>query len=340
MKSKTKNSGMLQRNNANKNVKTFNPMGDGDDYSKQEASCTQCLIETHPNNVDIKCQFEKIKNLILKSVKENNNLDTFDEFTLGLKHVVDIQALMQHTHTITNNKYNVLQLAAYFNLSNYVEYLLSSFPDIEPDISNEKTPSSIFLAVTKSNVKVVKVFIEHKIKNTTSPHIKTVRFDQIDAVYGRTLFHAMPLYFTENASLETIKVLLTEQNPVIVEELKRVVNLRDECNYTALDHAVISPILEYTKLLLNFGASITPHGDSGGEEILTQIPPEMLEDVLNNHCLKFLEPKKFQKFSSFNRLDLTSREIQEISVNFDFLAPTNNNIKGTGFNTALTCPQR
>ena len=211
---------------------------------------------------------------------------------------------------------NLLQELASRGLAKYVKYLFDTFPGMDPNASNIESPPAIFLAIKNSHPNVLQVFIDYRLEQHGFSKGKSVAFDSIDAYAGRNIFHSLPFHKSDMKSIQTAEKLFSIKNSEIRSELLKVINIRDCEGYTALDYAIISSTQAYMKMLLEFGASFAHHGE---DDVITKIPPEILENVLNKNCLKMVSLEKHMQDST------VYQQLEDgvcIAANFDFLLPT------------------
>ena len=250
-----------------------------------------------------------LKGFMWDALKHPEDMSILASFSSAINQIMHVTDLMY----AENGQFNLLQEAANCGLDQFVSCILSTFPSIEADWASQETPPPIFLALNNSHVQVVKVFIEHKIAHLEKPAINTVSFDCIDNSCGRNILHALPFHKQDEKSIEAAEEILMIEHPIIRSELMNVINLRDPDGHTALDYAVHSSTPDYMRMLLEFGASVTHHGE---EAVILKIPPAIIENVLNSKCLKSEDLDESPVIC-----DQLGEKVK-IIANFDFLAPT------------------
>ena len=141
-------------------------------------------------------------------------------------------------------------------------------------------------------------------------------------VVVRNIFHALPFHRSDMKSIMTAEKLFSIKNLAIKSELLKVINIRDVEGHTALDYAILSSTQSYMKMLVEFGASLAHQGP---EDVITKIPPEMVEHVLNTNCLTMVPLEKSMHGTNiYQQLE----DGVSISANFDFLIPTSKSMGG------------
>ena len=211
---------------------------------------------------------------------------------------------------------NLLQEVANRGMAKYVKYLLDTFPGIDPNSAGKGTPPAIFLAINNSHLDVLQVLIDHRQEQCGFIKNMSVAFDAIDTYTGRNIFHSLPFHKNDERSIQTAETIFSITNSEIRSELLKVINIRDCDGYTALDYALVSSTQDYMKMLVEFGASLAHYGEN---DVITKIPPEIIENVLNKNCLKMVALEKSMKDSK------VYQQLEDgvcISANFDFLRPT------------------
>ena len=244
-----------------------------------------------------------------KSSDENRYFSLFKDV---VRKVTDASELMY----AETGELNLFQEAANSGFSKYVKYLLDTYPGIDPNSVGRETPPAVFMAINNSHHQVLQTLIDHRLVNLGNRDIKTVAFDAIDTYAGRCIFHSLPFHRNDSKSIKTAETLMSTSNLEIKLELLNVINIRDCEGYTALDYAIISSTQEYMKMLVGFGASMAHHGQ---DDVITKIPPHIIEHVLNTNCLKVVPLDKSMKDSKiYQQLE----DGVGISANFEFLRPT------------------
>ena len=217
---------------------------------------------------------------------------------------------------------SILQRLANNGFAKYINYLLHAFPEIDPDFTGDSfIPPAIFLAINNSHLEVVRVFIDHMLENLQNRRISTISFETIDKHAGRSILHSIPFHRQDPDSVRIAEEILEIENPILRSQLRNVINIRDKEGHTALDYAILAYTPVYMKMLITLGASVAHHGL---DDVITKIPPDVLENVLNTNCLK-LETTDGQRFEDGRDSTIFQQlgENVSISASFDFLVPTN-----------------
>ena len=262
-----------------------------------------------------------IKSLLdtIRMAKESTDEEKyFNFFEDLLSKVTDVSDLVY----AESGELNLFQEVAKSGLANYVKYLLDKFPEIDPNARGKETVPAIFLAINNSHGNVLQVLIDHRLEQHGYNKTKSVAFDSIDSVAGRNIFHALPFHRSDIKSIMTAEKLFSIKNLAIKSELLKVINIRDVEGHTALDYAILSSTQSYMKMLVEFGASLAHHGP---EDVITKIPPEMVEHVLNKNCLTMVP---LEKSMHGTKIYQQLEDGVSISANFDFLLPTSKSMGG------------
>ena len=91
--------------------------------------------------------------------------DNSKEFWAELKSVTSLSADVM---SAPSGELNTLQAAAQFGLHRHVRILLDTFPDINPNLASNGTSPALLLAAKTGSYDVIRVFKEHKMKQSGS----------------------------------------------------------------------------------------------------------------------------------------------------------------------------